>query len=161
MRTSQRRFRAIAAGLALLGVGACEKASPRPATDDLSHDLAIAGANGANNDLALSPAAGRTDVVSSIERMPTGTPKPAPSRKAPVQAPRAPVAPVPQPAPSPAPVVAPTPAPTPAPAATPAPAQDAPVIVTPRPAPRPTERKPGGYKSIGDVIREAPFPINP
>jgi hypothetical protein len=159
MRTSQRRFRAIAAGLAFLGVGACEQASARPATDDLSRDLAVAGAN---NDLALSPAAGRTDVVSSIERMPTGTPKPAPSRQAPARAPHAPVAPVPQPAPSPAPapVVAPTPAPTPAPAVTPAP-QEAPVIVTPRPAPRPTPQKPGGYKSVGDIIREAPFPINP
>lgn len=147
----------MAAGLALLGAGACEKATP--ATDDLSKDLAVAGSQ--NNDLALSPAAGRTDVVSSVERIPTGAPKSAPSRSIARPVPRPNAAPLPTPAasPAPAPVVAPTPAPQPE--ASPDPEPEHVPTVIPHPAPRPTQQKPGGWKSIGDVIRDAPFPINP
>lgn len=147
--------------IALIGVAACNSASA--ADKDLSHDLDLASspATSAPTGLSLAPSAGRTDVVSSIERAPEAAPAPRPSapQRSVVHhsvhhsalAASAPVAP--------APVVAAahTPAPSPAVAAAPAP--------DPTPAPRPTptqQREPrGGYRTVGDVIRNAPFPINP
>ena len=51
---------------------------------------------------------------------------------------------------------------TPAPAEEPAPTVTrAPVLTTPIPSPSPRGRQRGGTWTMGDVIRNAPFPINP
>jgi len=147
MPTSPRLFRRTAAVAALAALAACHKA---PASgDDLARDLDLANSS---NELALSPTAGHRDVVSSVERSPDVVAAPRRSRPSPhVTVPQK----APEPAP-PAPVSVPTTsAPTPAPSTT--------TVETPRPAPAPTpQRTPrGGWGTVGDVIRNAPFPINP
>jgi outer membrane biosynthesis protein TonB len=160
-----RRHLAVTAALALLGAGACSKPAPVPA-DELTQDLARANGGG----LELAPRSGGLQVVSDVElgrppqkqsafkAAPTPqrrpVPKPAPRAirvaAAPVPAPEPTRAPVPEPAPTPAPERAPEPemAPMPAP--------------RPRPAATPTQKEPpGGWSSVGDVIRRAPFPIKP
>jgi len=133
-----------------------------PVSSDLEQDLAKAG--GANVQLAGN-SGNRIDVVSASERI--ESPAPAPKAKAVAKAPslkrgtRA-VAPSPrretpaaaQPAPRaeeqvPAeqPRLEPEPVPQPRPKAPPAPSRQ----------PEP----PGGWRTPGEVIRNAPFPINP
>ncbi len=156
MRTNQTPL-FLAATLALVAVTACGK-SAAPG-EDLRHDLELAG-----SDLQLTPTSGRTDVISSIERAP-GTPAPrvntvtrrqasAPAVRRPqVRAPEAPPAPVDQ-----APVTSAAVPQAPSdPATVPAPV---PSVARPAPAPAPAG-PPGGYKTEGEVIRDAPFPINP
>jgi len=140
--------------VALLVAAACGRSST--SQDTLQRDLQLAGSSG----LELAPRASGTQVVSSIEETPGAvpakstarvrTPSKAPAQRNPVRAasnvPHTPPEPQPE---QPkvaeqAPEVAPLPA-TPAP--------------TPTPVPTPQRR--GGYKSIGEVIRNAPFPINP
>jgi hypothetical protein len=150
--------------LLLAAAAACSRSSEQPAvSSDLEQDLAKAG--GANVQLAGS-SANRVDVVSASERVESPVPAPkartvsrAPSANrgvgAPVESARqaTPVAaPAPQ-APEPAPVerpVAREPEPTPAPQARPQ---------APIPSRQPEPR--GGWKTPGEVIRNAPFPINP
>ena len=124
-------------------------------------------------DLALR-ARDRTQFVSAIERNDAET-APAPLSRPNPQAPvRRPLPVAPEVMRSPSRVAAPAvtevaaaePAPqvesTPAPVETPAEAAPAPARTPDHyPAPRPTPTRKGGYWSTGDVIRNAPFPINP
>ena len=152
--------------VALAAVAAC---SPAPAAEDASLQRDLDLAKGASMELAPQ-AASETQIVSAIERAPEAIVRPTTSERRPLprRAPNAPrQEPVPTPSPEadvvavaeePSPEVAPTPAPTPS---APAPAAD--VVPTPRPTPPPaaTPSRRGGYKSVGEVIRNAPFPINP
>jgi hypothetical protein len=114
---------------------------------DLQRDLELAkGEQG----IELIPAGTPTAVVSAIEQTGVAEPAPAPTR---VRAPR----PTPRPAAPKARVVRrPAPAPVTAraeqPAPRPRPTFDANVISPP---------PPGGYKTVDEVIRNAPFPIKP
>jgi len=152
--------------LALVTLAACSRSSEQPAlSDDLKQDLAKVG--GGDVQLAGAPSP-RLDVVSAGERTqsPTPTPKaPAVSRvssafhgtHAPVKsvkhdtpAPAQPATRAEQVAPAEVPQVERAPEPVPAAAGRPE-------------APRPsTQREPrGGWRTPGQVIRNAPFPINP
>lgn len=150
---------------AVAALAACSRSSERPAlSDDLKQDLARAGAS--DIQLAGSPT-GRVDVVSAAERFngAVAAPKaPAVARTASAaRGTRAPVRSARHEAPAAA---------QPAPAA----AESAPAEVRVEPptmeqtpangrpqAPRPsTQREPqGGWRTPGQVIRNAPFPINP
>jgi hypothetical protein len=151
--------------LMLAAAAACSRSSEQPAlSSDLEQDLAKAG--GAS--VLLGGSAGnRVDVVSASERVESPVPTPkaktvsrAPSAnrgvRAPVKSARktTPVAaPAPQaaePAPAEEPRVAQEPEPTPAPQSRPQ---------APIPSRQPEPR--GGWKTPGEVIRNAPFPINP
>lgn len=167
MSSMRNHIRLTFASVALLVSAACSHSSDQPAlSDDLKQDLAKAG--GSSGDVQLAGAsAGRVDVVSAAER--TNGAVAAPKSPAVSRAPSAvrgrtavvksvhrvtPAAaqPAPQaPEPAPAEVRAAPPAPEPMPA------QDRPR------APQPsTQREPrGGWRSPGEVIRNAPFPINP
>ena len=152
--------------LALVTLAACSRSSEQPAlSDDLKQDLAKVGGGDVQLAGASSP---RLDVVSAGERTqsPTPTPKaPAVSRApsafhgtlAPVKsvkhdtpAPAQPATRAEQVAPAEVPQVERAPEPVPAAAGRPE-------------APRPsTQREPrGGWRTPGQVIRNAPFPINP
>lgn len=130
---------------ALAGFAACAGDSrPAPADGDLQRDLQLAGTQ---QGIELVPNASRAMVVSPIEQTGAAEPARAPTKtRAPVARPRPPrVAPRPR------------------------------VVQTPvrqrrveRPAPKPTfdadvisPPPPGGYKTVGEVIRNAPFPIKP
>jgi hypothetical protein len=138
-----------AIGLATLAtLAACGgKSAPVQASDDLQRDLRLASGAG----IELLPNAARTQIVSAVEQ--SGTAQPAP---APIKA-RTPVA-----RPKPRRVaLQPRVARTPARAPTPErqierpssrPIFDANVISPP---------PPGGYKTVDEVIRGAPFPIKP
>lgn len=157
----------ISMGSALLvALAACSSPSAQPGmSDDLKQDLARVG--GGEVQLAGS-AAHRVDVVSAVERNDRNLPAPkAPSvthvasanrgTRAVVRSARH-VAPAPaRPAPRAEEV-----APAEAPRAEPAPE---PIYTQQRPqqAPLPsTQREPrGGWKTPGQIIRGAPFPINP
>jgi hypothetical protein len=158
-------FRLSLGALVLAATAACSDSSEQPlVSSDLEQDLAKAG--GANVQLAGS-SANRVDIVSASERVDAPTPAPkartvtrAPSAtrgtKAAAPSPRrvmpAPAAPAPrEPEPAPAEVVRePEPEPTRAPQARP----QAPV---PSRQPEPA----GGWRTPGEIIRNAPFPINP
>ncbi|HEY5440883.1 MAG TPA: hypothetical protein VIJ90_06335 [Gemmatimonadaceae bacterium] len=152
--------------LALVTLAACSRSSEQPAlSDDLKQDLAKVDGGDVQLAGASSP---RLDVVSAGERTqsPTPTPKaPAVSRApsafhgthAPVKsvkhdtpAPAQPATRAEQVAPAEVPQVERAPEPVPAAAGRPE-------------APRPsTQREPrGGWRTPGQVIRNAPFPINP
>jgi hypothetical protein len=161
LRTSVSAF-------ALVTIAACSRSSTKSAmSDDLKKDLASAG----GGDMQLAGAASRRlDVVSSSERI-----------DAPVAKPKAPtVAKAPTPARAPkVPTASPT-RETPAPQQAETKAEDAAPVEAPQPQPtdvpsagRPqaprsqgenvhTSREPrGGWRTPGDIIRRAPFPINP
>ncbi len=152
--------------LALVSVAACSRSSDQPALpDDLKKDLASVG----GGDVQLAGAAApRVDVVSAGER--TLSPTPAPKSPTVSRAPsayrgtRTPVKSVKHTTPAPAQAapqaveVAPAEVPQVERAPEPVPAAAG------RPeAPRPsTQREPrGGWKTPGQIIRGAPFPINP
>jgi hypothetical protein len=150
---------------ALAAIAACSHSSEQPTiSDDLKQDLAGAGASDVQ--LAGAPA-GRVDVVSAAERFNGAAPAPkAPSvshtastsrgSKAPVRSVRheAPVAAQPAPV---AVEAAPVEVRTQPPVTEPTPAAGRPE------APRPSTQRepPGGWRTPGQVIRNAPFPINP
>jgi len=144
-----KQTRVMLAGLvAAVSLAACSRSGSAPV--DLGSELEVAtgDANG------LLPNRGGTEFVSAIERTPGSVPAASAPVKRPTPTPRATPQPVKTPvvhkAPAPeAVVVAPAPAPEPAPAA------------TPTPTPTPTPRRRGGYSNMGDIIRNAPFPINP
>ena len=149
--------------LVLAAAAACSNSSEQPTVSaDLEQDLARAG--GANVQLAGN-SANRIDVVSASERV--ESPAPAPKAKTVTRAPsatRGTKAPTPK-------VRRETPAPVEAPReAEPAPAE----VIKPQPepvqAPQERPRAPvpsrqpeprGGWSTPGEVIRNAPFPINP
>jgi hypothetical protein len=130
----------------LAALAACDRKAPVQATDDLNRDLQLAASQ---QGIELVPNASRTQVVSAIEQ--TGTAEPA---RAPTKA-RIPVArPKPQRV-APQQRVARAPSPEPR-------------AQVQRPSPRPTfdanvisPPPPGGYKTMGEIVRNAPFPINP
>jgi hypothetical protein len=153
------------ASVALLASAACSRSSEQPTiSDDLKQDLARAGAG----EVQLAGATTqRLEVVSASER--TDGAAPAPKSPAVAKAPSAvrgktavvksarKVAPaVAQPAPR-----APEPAPAEVFIEEPAP-EPIPAQARPR-APQPSTQRepPGGWRSPGEVIRNAPFPINP
>lgn len=164
MRLSPR-FRIAAGAVVLAVVAACSRSSEQPAlSDDLKQDLARVG----GTDVQLAGAkAPRVDVVSATERNDAYVPAPkAPAVTRIASAKRGTRAVVHSahhvtPAPAQA-AAAEEVAPAEAPVAEPAPEP------TPRAAGRPTAPQPstqqqprGGWKSEGEVFRNAPFPINP
>ena len=153
------------ASVALLVSAACSRSSEQPAlSDDLKQDLARAG----GNDVQLvGTANGRVDVVSAAERTNGAVSAPkspavsrAPSavrgRTAVVKSARQVTPAAARPSPRAAEAV-PAEVNTESPAPEPMPAQARPR--SPQPS---TQREPpGGWRSPGEVIRRAPFPINP
>ena len=153
------------AAVAFAALAGCSRTSEPPAlSDDLKQDLATAGAA----DVQLAGSAGpRVDVVSTTERFDGAVAAPkAPSKarttsakrgtSAAIRSPRHVSPAAAQPAPQ-APATAPAEQPTATPAPEPVPAQRRPQ------APQPSTQRepPGGWKTPGEVIRNAPFPINP
>jgi hypothetical protein len=152
---------------ALAALAACSHSAEQPAlSDDLKQDLAKAG--GGDVQLAGAAMTPKVEFVSASER----TKSPAPSPKAPSVS-RAPSASRGTKA-----VVKSVKHDTPAPAEPsiraeePAPVvvQEAPPVPEPVPvragrpeAPRPSTQRepPGGWRTPGQIIRNAPFPINP
>lgn len=145
---TQRRMR-LTVGLATLALlAACSgDSAPVQANDDLRRDLQLASGAG----IELLPNAARTQVVSAVEQAGTAEPAPAPTKsRTPVArpkprrtAPQARVARAPSPAPRPERrVERPSPQPV-----------FGPDVISPAP--------PGGYKTVDEVIRGAPFPIKP
>jgi hypothetical protein len=153
------------ASVALLVSAACSRSSEQPTlSDDLKQDLARAG--GSEVQLA-GTSNGRLDVVSAAERTNGAVAAPksptvsrAPSavrgRTAVVKSARKVAPAVAEPAPR-APETAPAEVHVEQPAPEPVPSQ-----ARPR-APQPSTQRepPGGWRSPGEVIRNAPFPINP
>ena len=145
-------------------VAACSGSPDQPAvSSDLEQDLARAG--GAGVELAGS-SANRIDVVSAAERI--ESPAPAPKARTVARAPsanRGSRAPAPSPRRE-SPVAA-QPAPKaeePAPAEQPRVEPELERVPQSRPkAPVPSRQPepPGGWRTPGEVIRNAPFPINP
>lgn len=155
IRTATRS--ALAAALLVAGAAACSGKSSSPTlASDLQGDLEAAK----SSSIELANDGTRRTQVVSAEELTGATPQRAPQAapKAVAHKATANRAPTPTPAPAaPSVVVAPAPVPPVVNADTLAP-------IEPRPAPsRPaaTPSRRGGYKSVGDVIRDAPFPINP
>lgn len=119
--------------VAALALAACDRA---PAVDeDLKKDLEAASAGA----IELAPMGTGTKVVSGVEQVKRTQPKTAaaPPKSPPVER-----------------AVAQTQDPSPTPSAEPA-------AVRPTSAPKVQPPPPGGYKTVGEVIRNAPFPIKP
>jgi hypothetical protein len=152
--------------LALVVAAGCSSKADKPAiSDDLKSDLAKVGGS---SDMQLAGSSGpKVDVVSASERIKSPAPAPhAPTVAHAASAHQGTAAP----ARSPREV-------TPAPAETKAAAQEVAPVEQPKaePAPEPiqstgrpraplpsTQREPrGGWKTPGEIIRRAPFPINP
>ena len=129
-------------------VAACGRDSASAAAKtDLQQDLALASGGG----IELLPAAPGTQIVSAVEQTGTAEPAPAPTKA------RTPVA---RPKPR---RVAPQSRVVRAPSRAPSPERQ-----VERPSPQPvfgpdviSPPPPGGYKTVGEVIRDAPFPIKP
>jgi hypothetical protein len=162
----RNHIRLTLASVALLVSAACSRSSEQQPTlsDDMKQDLAKAG----GTDVQMAgTSAGRVDIVSAAERTNGAVAAPkaptvsrAPSavrgRTAVVKSPRrvSPAAAEPSPrAAETAPAEVRTEEPTPEPM---------PAQARPR-APQPSTQRqpPGGWRSPGEVIRNAPFPINP
>jgi hypothetical protein len=155
-----------AAALAALGaLAACSGKPAQPAlSDDLKQDLARVG----GSDVQLAGTSnGRVDVVSAAERTngavaapkaPSVSRAPSTARgtRAPVRSARHETPAAAQPTPA-AEQVAPAETPREIPQPEPVPAAGRPT------APRPSTQRepPGGWRTPGQVIRNAPFPINP
>lgn len=150
---------------AIAALAACSHSSDQPAlSDDLKQDLARAG--GSDVQLAGAPA-GRVDVVSAVERAngAVAAPKsPTVSRTASTaRGHRAPVRSVRHETPAAAQATPAAVETAPAEVRTEQPAME-PVPASGRPqAPRPSTQRepPGGWRTPGQIIRNAPFPINP
>jgi hypothetical protein len=153
------------AAASLAALAACSRSSEQPSlSDDLKQDLAKAG--GSDVVLASSSTA-RLDVVSAAERTNGATAAPksptvskAPSairgRTAAVKSPRRVTPAAAQPSPRAA-EAAPAEVRTEEPAPEPVQSQARPRA----PLPSTQREPPGGWRSPGSVIRNAPFPINP
>jgi len=139
----------------LIGVvlmAACSRSST--GNDALKRDLDLAG----STSLELAPRASGTQVVSAVEESPGAVPARSTARvRAPAKsaAPRAPArqtaARTPE-RPQPEPIRE---------AELPSESSALPATPAPTPTPVPTPQRRGGYKSVGEIIRNAPFPINP
>ncbi|HET9682928.1 MAG TPA: hypothetical protein VFP15_02430, partial [Gemmatimonadaceae bacterium] len=153
------------AAMAFAALAGCSRTSESPTlSDDLKQDLAHAGAA----DVQLAGSTGqRLEVVSAAERTDGAVAAPrAPTRSraasatrggsAPSRSPRRETPAAAQPAPRATQTVTAEAPPTPTPAPQAAPSQARPQ------APQPsTQRMPaGGWKTEGEVFRNAPFPIN-
>jgi hypothetical protein len=131
---------------ALATLAACSgKGTPVQADEALQRDLQLAG----STSLELLPNSSQTAVVSAVEQQGTGNPAPQQPARARAPRPRATrhLAPPARLASAPAPR-----APRPAPRTSSQPTFDANVISPP---------PPGGYKTMGEIMRNSPFPINP
>lgn len=139
--------------------------SPAPVDEALARDLALVGSS---SSLELAPAAGGMQVMSALEQgeqAPTATPAPSPERKPLARAATKPRAKQAAPAPAARKVVE-APAPAPEPAVLAERAEPAPVPVATRPTPQSAPlgagpAPPGGWKSVGEVIRNSRVPITP
>ena len=144
-RTTMRRtFIRMAPAAIIFALAACTR---EPDIDEqLKADLQAASAGG----IELVPMGSGTKVVSGVEQVRREIPRPtAPRPKAPpVESERE--AETDEPAPAPEPRVVQQ-----------APVNDEPVATMPTRAPRVQPPPPGGYKTMGEVIRNAPFPIKP
>ena len=134
-------------GIALAGtalaLAACDRAPDVDA--QLKKDLEAASAGA----IELAPRGTATTVVSGVEQMQRAQPRPtAPRPKAPPA--EREVAQSPDPMPTPDPVVVQQ-----------APVRNEPAASRPTNTPRVQPAPPGGYKTVGEVIRNAPFPIKP
>lgn len=141
MRRHIYRMAPIAAVVAL---AAC---SGTPAVDaQLRQDLEAASAGA----IELAPMGGGTKVMSGVEQVRRETPRStAPRRTAPpVESKRAVESRNPAPAPEPRVVQR-------------APVSNEPTATRPTSAPKVQPAPPGGYKTVDEVIRNAPFPIKP
>lgn len=147
---------------AAVALAACSPGDAAPAVDDaLERDLQVVQGSA----VELAPRAGGQQVVSAIESAPAN-PQPRPSAPAPRRKSPTPRPPAPTPEPVLAaaePAEATVDAPAPTEVAAPTPRQAEVPVVAPRPsAPAPQRKAPkGGWWSTGDVIRNAPFPVNP
>lgn len=132
----------LAATMALMA--ACNASRDDAMDDAMRRDLEAVQAG-----TMLAPSAPGQQVVSAIERTGTAQPRPtAPRPKAPPSTAQPDNSD--QPAPTPDPVVAQQ-----------APVSNEPAASRPTSTPKVNPPPPGGYKTIGDVIRNAPFPIKP
>ena len=151
--TNKRSERAALSALVvvLATLAACGRSST--SNDSLKRDLDLAG----STSLELAPRSAGTNVVSAIEETPGAVrAKSAAKVRSPSNAPAAPK-PVRR-----ASVAAATQQPREqASASQETAASSLPATPAPTPTPVPTPQRRGGYKSIGDVIKNAPFPINP
>ena len=147
MRNS--RTKVFIAAAALAAVAACAPSSSSTKNDDLRRDLELARGQG----LELAPRGAGQSTVSAAELIPQGSHATSSSSSS-----RQRRTPAIKPAPK-GETVAEAPAPTPTPDPTPAAAGP----TRPQPSTRPAmnPQPPGGYKSMGELIRKAPFPINP
>lgn len=135
-------FIRIAPLAAALALAACNRA---PEVDEqLKADLEAASAGG----IELAPMGAGTKVVSGVEQVQRAQPRP--------------TAPRPNAPPSENQAGPQNPEPTPDPrVAQQAPASNEPAAVRPTSAPKVQPPPPGGYKTVDEVIRNAPFPIKP
>lgn len=137
-------FIRIAPALALVALAACS--SKADVDEQLRRDLEAASAGA----IELAPKGTATKVVSGVEQVPRAIPRPtAPRPKAPPVESRR-VAESQDPAPTPEPRVVQQ-----------APVSNEPAATRPTAAPRVQPAPPGGYKTVDEVIRSAPFPIKP
>lgn len=156
MHSFHRRLGLTTAALAVIGAAACSK--PAPTDDALQRDL-----QQASSSLTMLPNASGTAVVSAIEQTPSATPRAAKRQQTPKRTPQRVTA---RPA---AAVTAATSTPEvdheelPAPTTTQPTRENLPAAPAPRaPQGRATQAPPpGGFKTIEEVMRKAPFPINP
>lgn len=129
--------------VAMMALAACGRDSAMD--DQMKADLQAASAGS----IELAPAGATTKVVSGIEQVQRAQPRPtAPRPKAPPAA--RDVAESPDPEPTPEPRVAQQ-----------APVSNEPAATRPSSKPQVSPPPPGGYKTVGEVIRNAPFPIKP
>ena len=156
------RMGLVLAAATLVGVAACSTSTPA-SNDDLRRDLELARGQG----LELAPRAAGQATVSAAELHPDNA-KPVATRASRVRQNTPVVVASPKGesvAEAPQPAVEPTAAPAPAAASvepTPAPAAAGPVRPQPtRGKPAMNPEPPGGYRTMGELIRKAPFPINP
>jgi hypothetical protein len=143
MKACFTRMSVLAGAAALVSLSACQKAQPVDA--QLRADLEAASAGG----IELAPMGAGTMVVSGVEQVKRAQPRP--------------TAPRPQAPPAERQVAE---SPDPAPVEEPRAVQQAtkssePAAARPRAPGQTQQPPPGGYKTVGEVIRNAPFPIKP
>ncbi len=132
MRAGRRSWRHIAVGSAVAALFATACGRQPRMDDQMKRDLEAASAS----TMELAPNGGGQRVVSAIEQLPQAQPQQTTTRK----------------------VATPTKAPE-----SPQTAQSSKEPAATRPTPRPAVNPPppGGYKTVDEVLRNAPFPIKP
>jgi hypothetical protein len=153
MRGIHRQLGSATVALALAGLAACSR--PASTDDSLQKDL-----QQASSSLTMLPNGSGTAVVSAIEQTPSATPAVAKRQNTPKRTPQRVSA-------KPALAEAVTVTPEVVHEEMPAPAQPAREELPAAPAPRAPQGRatqappPGGFKTIDEIMRKAPFPINP